>query len=363
MRSARKGLTVNQKLAILWGGLLVVAVGLHLSGRSAVYDPPEPTSSKLFEGLEVASIATLVIEGPTQSATLQRGRDDRWVVASENSYPADSNAVGRVLDEIAGLPSGRIASAHPTPQQLARYELDETRRVHVRALASDGAPLAEFSIGKTAEDFRSSFVQKVGEEAVRRIYKVLRSTFGESKYHSWRDRTILDVSVKEIVAFRMEGSQGVVELVRDQGSASGGSGADALGARDSGAGAPAPSEQGTDPSGAPAAETWRLVSPLEGVADDILVERLKSRITPLQAESWPDEEQPLSAWQLDPPRLRVTVRLESGAENVLLVGARRADGNVYVKMADAPTVFIVPEWRVSEFDRPARAYLSGGPRK
>ncbi len=78
--------------------------------------------------------------------------DKIWVINNEE-FPADSNAVSKML-EAADLKISALASEK---QDLLRYELDDDHSIHVRAFTKDKA-VSDFKIGKTAPSLNHTFI-------------------------------------------------------------------------------------------------------------------------------------------------------------------------------------------------------------
>ncbi|MDR0624234.1 MAG: DUF4340 domain-containing protein [Treponema sp.] len=86
-----------------------------------------------------------------------------------------------------------------------------------------------------------------------------------------------------------------------------------------------------------------VISGFEGLTlDTYSLNRIISVFTKLVSRGLVTEEAAgLSVFGLDPPRARITVRMEGG-EQIILIGADAPDGgSVYVKKADAPAVYLV----------------------
>ncbi|MDQ5849553.1 MAG: DUF4340 domain-containing protein [Pseudomonadota bacterium] len=98
----------------------------------------------LFKDLKAADIAAIRIVEPKQTLTLQR-KDDGWVIAEREDFPADLAKVREFVIKAIGL---KVGQSEPIGEaDRARLNLDASG-AQVEFNAADGKPLAKLTAGK-----------------------------------------------------------------------------------------------------------------------------------------------------------------------------------------------------------------------
>lgn len=98
----------------------------------------------LFKDLKAADIAAIRIVEPKQTLTLQR-KDDGWVLAEREGFPADLAKVREFVIKVIGL---KVGQSEPIGEaDRARLNLDASG-AQVEFHAADGKPLAKLTAGK-----------------------------------------------------------------------------------------------------------------------------------------------------------------------------------------------------------------------
>lgn len=99
----------------------------------------------LLKDLKAADIARIRIVEPKSALTLER-KDDRWVIAEREGFPADLAKVREFVIKMVGL---KIAQSEPLGEKdRARLNLDASTATQVEFAGADGKPLAKLLVGK-----------------------------------------------------------------------------------------------------------------------------------------------------------------------------------------------------------------------
>jgi len=132
---------------------ILVVLLVVLGGAALVYQRqesasrPEDTAAlgkRVLPDLKAADIAALRIVEPKSTLTLQR-KDDGWVIAERDNFPAD---LGKVRDFVLKMIELKIGQSEPIGEKdRARLNLDSSG-TQLELLAADGKPLARLTIGK-----------------------------------------------------------------------------------------------------------------------------------------------------------------------------------------------------------------------
>ncbi len=171
---------------------LIVLLGVYLARRGTDrthYELPA------LPPVAVQEITRLEIEGLGKRQILIR-RDDRWLT-EEKHHPADPARMREMLEALAATWLTALAAESGS---LAPYDLDDSRRLRVRAFAGERL-VRDLEVGKTAPSFRHTFVRLPGDGRVYHATENYRFRF-ESALDEVRSRTVLAVrrgDIREIL--------------------------------------------------------------------------------------------------------------------------------------------------------------------
>jgi hypothetical protein len=127
-------------LAVLGGAALL----LQREDRAQRPEDAATLGQLLLKDLKAADIAKIRIVEPKAALTLER-REDGWVIAERDGFPAD---LGKVRDFVVKAISLKVAQSEPIGEKdRARLNLD-TSSTQVEFNGADGKPLAKALIGK-----------------------------------------------------------------------------------------------------------------------------------------------------------------------------------------------------------------------
>ena len=139
---------MNARVAAILVVLLVV-----LGGGALVYQQQErarrPSNvdalgKTLFQDLKAADIAAIRITEPKATLTLQR-KDERWVIAERDGFPADLSKVREFVLKVIGL---KVGQSEPLGEKdRARLNLDASG-IKVEFLNSENKALGAFTVGR-----------------------------------------------------------------------------------------------------------------------------------------------------------------------------------------------------------------------
>ena len=139
---------MNRRVA----GILLVLLAV-LGGAALLYHGQERArrpanvgalGQPLLKDLKVADVAAIRIVEPRATLTLER-KDERWIIAERDGFPADIGKVREFLINAIGLKVGQ--SELVGEKDRARLNLD-TSGTQVEFLGADGKPLARLTAGK-----------------------------------------------------------------------------------------------------------------------------------------------------------------------------------------------------------------------
>ncbi|KFI22177.1 DUF4340 domain-containing protein [Nitrosococcus oceani] len=174
---------------------LVLAVAINLMGEN--YDAFEPQEPLL--AFDVKAVEGLRIEDEQNSLLLKK-QDGQWWLPESGDFPADQDAVERLLDELAVLEKGWPVAT--TAGAAKRFKVDQN--VFERKLTLLGKDEAEavLYVG-TSPGFRKVHVRPAEEEAV---YAVAFNTWeANAKADDWINKDILKLDGDQVTRVEMPG--------------------------------------------------------------------------------------------------------------------------------------------------------------
>lgn len=130
------------------------------------------------------SITAIEITGPKGLIVFTKDNDS-WTLTDEK-FAADNLSVESMLDVIKDMTVTALVSE---TGDLARYHLDETNRIGIKAMSKDSV-VREFFIGKGAPSFNHTFISFKSDGKVYHASGDFRASF-EKDIDAFRDKTVL----------------------------------------------------------------------------------------------------------------------------------------------------------------------------
>ena len=139
---------MNSRVAIILVVLLVVLGGgaLLVHQREDARKPADAATlgQPLLKGLQASQVATIAIRQPKGAITIAR-KDDRWVIAERDGFPADFDKVRNFVLQAISLKIGQAEAIGE--KDRARLLLDAGGTA-IEFRGADGKPLAGLTAGK-----------------------------------------------------------------------------------------------------------------------------------------------------------------------------------------------------------------------
>ncbi len=167
----------------------------------------------VFPDLDTKEVWSIRIRRPEGELLLSRREASGWVVG-EAQHPADSEAVGNLLQGLVDLRETAVASTNPERQSL--FKVDDEQGLTVRLASDEDRALAEFVVGSQGQDFFSGYLRLPGEDRVLLVSSNLKGVFGRS-LEGWRDKEIVRVGRDEVTAVTIETDGVTLNLDRSAG--------------------------------------------------------------------------------------------------------------------------------------------------
>lgn len=250
---------------------ILAAVVIALLAYILLFERHQPTSDearrdadKVLQGLEEDDVTGLLVVGPKGRVRLEKLGDD-WRLREPIDYPADSSTVGSTLSSLADLSADRrLATGEADP---AEYGLDAPA-AEVTLTLEDGSDIS-FAVGDEMPlgSKRPILVDAGGEIAI--VPGWFMSDL-ERGVDDWRSREVTNLRVDQVASIDIEAGEDRISAVR-------------------------------------VGDDWRLLSPMEDIADRDHLEALVSDLGALRIEEFLDGQVDRAALGLDAPEYSVMV--------------------------------------------------------
>lgn len=268
--------------------VVVAAVGAYIF----FYERHQPTSDeareraeKVFPDLDRDSVTSLEIRNSHGDFRFVRSGGE-WRLTSPIDFPADSSTVGSLLSSLSNLKQERRLT--PSEVDPREYGLDAPA-LFVAAGADDGTRFA-LEVGDETPLGSNRAVRRSGDEEFFLCSDYFVTDIDQA-LDDWRSRDVVDVAAGDLASLQVVSGADRIHLVRSD-------------------------------------DDWRLMEPIQDLADGTHVSNLVSNLNALRIEEFLDDGADPAEFGLDEPEYRVTlVRTEGGGPTQLEFGrTREQDG-------------------------------------
>lgn len=152
--------------------------------------------------VDAGEIDRIEIDRPGQPPLPLKKTDDRWTVGAE-AYAADPDKVRGMLDILETLSLTALVSEAGS---YGRYDLDESRRIRVRAWSGDTLR-RDLAVGKSVPTYRHTFVTMADDPNVYHAREDFRGRFDRS-LDQLRDKHVLTFDREDIDVLAIRGPDG-----------------------------------------------------------------------------------------------------------------------------------------------------------
>ena len=286
---------------------LVIGLGAFFVMRAPDKGDRVGPRPRAFPEIKADDVTELDVASTKQEKTTLVKKDGVWRIEGPGDWAADAAAVKGLLDGLATISFGDVATDDPKKQ--AEMEVSEANGAHLVAKGAGGKVLADFYVGKPVGVFtmlRAAGKNEIWQETKLFQYMVNRDQKG------WRDHTIFELTWTD--ADRLTVEAGPEKLVLEK----------EPGAKDA---------------------KWKVASavgtPLTTAElDQAQVNGAVQSLASLRAFDFADDKKPEETG-LAQPWLKLTVHAKD-KDRTLLVGASK-DDEIYVR-SEGPTLFAVKKY-------------------
>ena len=288
---------------------IIAALFLAMIAYLAFVEAPrhdEDTQSKKLLQLKPEDVTELTLTYPDKQIALKKTAAG-WHMQKPLDVAADPSAVTNMISALSDTELRRTLDGES--KSLETYGLDKPETVITIGL-SNGKTLPGVRVGKAAPVGFSAYAHIEGSPNVVLVPSIFQTGM-KRDVKDLRDKTIVDFKDDDVQTIELATPDTTTEVVRD-------------------------------------GEAWKIAKPAEYKADATEIKALLAALKGVRAEDFVDQPAALSEYGLDAPRAKISVVV--GADNTrkeLWIGPEKAKDKknvVYVKRADADTVYEVGSW-------------------
>jgi hypothetical protein len=282
--------------------VLVVLAAIFLISRRGGEDDQE--MDPLFPGFEAEAAGKIVINGKSSQTVLEK-MNGIWVVTSEDTFPADADAMESMFRQIGSFVSGDIVSSNPDKRSI--YQVDTTGTAVVVEGAGGGL-VASFVVGKAGPDYQSTYVRREDSDNVVLASGYLQSVF-ERGSRTWQDTRVFKLDPESIEQVYLVRPDETIGLKRD------------------------------------AAGEWYISQPESAASDQNMVSRLVRTIAGLRAEEFAGRA-PVKDSGLAEADSSLRFMLTGGSAQELAFGSSTEQNRTYCRPDDSDIVYLIGSYKV-----------------
>jgi len=277
----------------------------------------EEAEKRLFAGFEAADVEAISLVTRDGTPVRAERRDGGWEIVEPLVFPADDFALDAMAGALAQITS---ENAIEDAQEASVYGLDaDEREVRFTVHGTEHA----LRIGDKTPMGSNSYVSVAGETGVYSVPTYRVSTFSKT-FDDLREKRVLEFDREAVTRIEASWPDGHVVLER------GGAG-------------------------------WTLVQPVEGPADEEVVDGLLSDLSFLRASGFVDDPPPDEETGLDRPAFSIRLSGPASGEggkalDVALAIGSRSDGSTRLARAGRATLYRISEDRLEDFPTEVTAY-------
>jgi hypothetical protein len=213
-----------------------------------------------------------------------------WVVATADSFPADTSEINKVMAAFQGMSARELVSSNPEKQQL--FQVDSLAGVRVKVITQDRDTMADVMVGKNGADYNSTYFRPAHGKNVYLYDQNLRYLFSKNSTN-WRDTYVLKMNPENASMLTLEYPGETLELIKDN--------------------------QGT----------WKITKPQGAEAKQNLVNEMVNAVTALSSKDMQRLNMADTSYGFNRSPCTVTVGAKNGNRFVLLFGAYNETGKEY----------------------------------
>lgn len=188
--------------------IIFLVIALGLGGYIFLYDNSALDTQKqnaelnlpLYDSFKLQHPHHIIIKKNAEVVDLQKTEQDTWIVANSENYPADTEAIEKMLEAVLSAKQKQVVSNNS--QNWDKFEVVEEKGIEVIFKEQSNREIAHFWLGKTGTSYADQYVRKNNLDEVILIDTNLTPNLSKP-LKSWRNQTILKLTQDEIESVKM----------------------------------------------------------------------------------------------------------------------------------------------------------------
>jgi hypothetical protein len=305
----RKTLTAIAAVAVL--GIIAIFVLRQPQKGERTTDRPDRPFAKLSAG----DVDTLEVTKAGTKAVIKK-EGGKYKVTAPVPYAADESVAKSAFEAVEKLDFTDLVTEQASKQ--AEFDVDDAKAVHLTAKKGDKV-LVDVLVGKMAGS--GTMMRPVGKNEVWQTSGASRYAFDKSAA-DWRDKSVTTFTPADAEKIDVKARDGAHVVAKKTGT-----------------------KEGSEDKWEVSESTVKIDKLDNGVPSGIV-----SAMASWKANDFADGVK-LADAGLEPPALAVTVSLKGGKSSAVLIGNKKGDDEYYVKLPDAPQVFLVKKWNADRINK------------
>jgi hypothetical protein len=297
-----------KKTLILLGVLIILVAIVLIIEKSSDKKSDDETQNgvpTLFTGFKPEEAAKIEIKQLSGDNIIEK-KEGKWIVTSSNNFPADQEAVEKLLETIKGFTTQDMISRNPQKQNI--YLVNDKMGIGTTVSDVKNKVLAHVYIGKNGPNFMSTYVRK---EAANEVYLqpgYLKSVFDKGKTE-WKDMYIFKFDPKTLAYLDLDSPDVKITCEKNK--------------------------EGK----------WNVTKPQSFLANATTMDQISETLSKLTTNDYP-EKKDLKEYKLDKPERQLTFKLSDGTEYKLLISSEDKN-KFYAIKPGSDMIFSLYKYRIT----------------
>jgi hypothetical protein len=307
---------MNRKTLIALASFVVLGILAALALKQPEKGERAGDKPRLMPKLDASQFDTLEVTKPGSPTAVLKSEGGKYKVTAPVAYAADEPIVKAAFEGFAKMEASDLVT--DKKDKHAEFDIDDAKGVHVVAKKADKV-VADIVLGKSVGP--GTMVRLAGKDPVWQATGITRYTFDKLPI-DWRDKSITTFTAADAERIELASKDGGKAVVKKTGAKNG------------------------------SEDKWEVVESSVKVdkLDDAVPNGIVQSMATWKANDFADGVK-LADAGLEPPALTVTVTLKGDKKAVAMIGNRKGDDEVYVKIPESPQVFIAKKYNVERVNK------------
>ena len=198
-----------KKSVFILGGIFLLFVIVYFLLIQKEKKTFAPVKAESFLTLDSARVDKIQFRKFDTKMVFQK-IDENWFMTEPDSFRADEDAIGQLLNAANHLEVGEMISSNPEKQSF--FQVDNFTGTTISFFTKTGLQ-ASLVVGKTSKDPLHTYLRKASSNEVY-LGSGLFSSIAQRNVEEWKDRSIFAFDTKQIQTLEFSSKDGKFKLTR-----------------------------------------------------------------------------------------------------------------------------------------------------